>query len=389
MKRAGITVAVPLLVALCGVSAPSQAQDRKPNIVIILGDDMGYSDMGMFGSEIRTPNLDSLAKNGVRFTSFYTHASCSPTRSMLFSGVDTHLNGIGNMDEWTAPNQVGVPGYEGYLNERVATLPQLLKDAGYHTYMVGKWHMGKEPNLIPAARGFEHDFSLLDGAGSYWNMDNMTAAAPRLVFTEDGRYLTQLPKGYYATKTYTDKLIGFIDANRGDGKPFFAYVAHQAPHDPFHLPKEWRERHVGHVRQGMGRPETGAARATDRTRHHAGRHHARRAHLDHARPDSARAGDPRHLRTKDGALCRHDGEHGLPRRPADRAPQGDRRVRQHDLHRLRGQRCRGGRSLWDDRGYSGDARLPVRRSEVVEDGPEGLGGPGPTRPTARAGRRSR
>jgi arylsulfatase len=218
---------------------------RRPNIVIILGDDLGFADMGAFGGEIRTPNLDSLAKDGVRFTNFYTNASCSPTRSVLLSGVDTHRNGLGNMDEWTAPNQRGVAGYEGHLNNQVVTLPQLLKDAGYHTYMVGKWHLGKAPEQIPAARGFERDFSLLDGAGSYWDMTNFTGAAPRSVFTEDGRYLTRLPDDYYATKTYTDKMIGFIDANRGDGKPFFAYVAHQAPHDPFHLPRDWRKRHVG------------------------------------------------------------------------------------------------------------------------------------------------
>src|SRR5512137_2739091 len=144
-------------VAALGLPAESSAADgpRRPNVVIILGDDMGYSDMGMFGGEIRTPNLDALAKDGVRFTSFYTHASCSPTRSMLLSGVDTHINGLGNMDEWTAPNQRGVPGYEGFLNDHVVTLPQLLKDSGYHTYMVGKWHMGKAPDKIPAARGFE------------------------------------------------------------------------------------------------------------------------------------------------------------------------------------------------------------------------------------------
>jgi arylsulfatase A-like enzyme len=223
---------------------------RRPNIVIILGDDMGFSDMGSFGSEIKTPNLDSLAGDGVRFTNFYTHASCSPTRSMLLSGVDSHLNGLGNMDEWSAPNQWGVDGYEGYLNDRVVTLPQLLKEAGYHTYMVGKWHMGKTPAQIPAARGFERDFSLLDGAGSYWDMTNLTAATPRSVFTEDGRYLTHLPDGYYATKTYTDKLIEFIDGNRGDGKPFFAYVSHQAPHDPYHLPRDWRTRHVGEYDKG-------------------------------------------------------------------------------------------------------------------------------------------
>jgi len=247
-----------LLISALGVAAgialpavaPAADAARRPNIVVILGDDMGFSDIGAFGSEIRTPNLDALAKDGVRFTNFYTHASSSPTRATLLSGVDTHVSGLGNMDEWTAPNQKGVPGYEGYLNDRVATLPSLLKDSGYHTYMVGKWHLGKNPNQIPAARGFERDFSLLDGAGSYWDMTNFTGASPQSVFTEDGRYLNKLPDDYYATKTYTDKLINFIDANRGDGKPFFAYVAHQAPHDPYHLPREWRNSHIGEYDKG-------------------------------------------------------------------------------------------------------------------------------------------
>lgn len=244
---AGFTVSTT---AATSHAADTPKQGSKPNIVIILGDDLGFADMSSFGSEIKTPNLDSLANDGVRFTNFYTHASSSPTRSMLLSGVDTHLNGLGNMDEWTAPNQWGVDGYEGVLNDHVVTLPQLLKDAGYHTYMAGKWHLGKKPEQIPATRGFERDFSLLDGAGSYWDMTNFMAASPRLVFTEDGRYLTRLPKDYYATKTYIDKLIGFIDSNRGDGKPFFAYFAPQAPHDPFHLPQEWRSRHVGEYDKG-------------------------------------------------------------------------------------------------------------------------------------------
>ncbi|QBN17698.1 arylsulfatase [Flavobacterium nackdongense] len=228
----------------------SQTVGKRPNIVIILADDMGYSDMGMFGSEIKTPNMDALAMNGTRFTNYYTHASCSPTRSMLLSGQDTHLNGLGAMDEWTAPNQMGKEGYEGHLSTNLVTMPQLLKDVGYHTYMVGKWHLGKAPDKIPAARGFERDFTLLDGMGSYWDMTNMTALNPTSVFTEDGKYLTKLPKNYYATKTYTDKLINFIDEGRKDGKPFFAYVSHQAPHDPYHLPKDWRNRHVGEYDKG-------------------------------------------------------------------------------------------------------------------------------------------
>jgi hypothetical protein len=154
LMRALIIVGMVAALTATAFAAAADAP-KRPNIVIILADDMGFADMGSYGSEIKTPHFDSLASNGVRFTNFYTHASCSPTRSMLLSGVDTHLNGLGNMDEWIATNQRGVVGYEGYLNNRVVTLPQLLKDAGYHTYMVGKWHMGKQPDQIPAARGFE------------------------------------------------------------------------------------------------------------------------------------------------------------------------------------------------------------------------------------------
>jgi len=245
-----LLIASVLLLIIQGAYSQPQTQGKRPNIVIILADDMGYSDMGVFGSEIKTPNMDALAMNGTRFTNYYTHASCSPTRSMLLSGQDTHLNGLGAMDEWTAPNQMGKEGYEGYLSTNLVSLPRLLKDAGYHTYMVGKWHLGKAPEKIPAARGFERDFTLLDGMGSYWDMTNMTALNHTSVFTEDGKYLTRLPKNYYATETYTDKLISFIDEGKNDGKPFFAYVSHQAPHDPYHLPKDWRNRHVGEYDKG-------------------------------------------------------------------------------------------------------------------------------------------
>ena len=255
MKQYFTLIFMAMILLCSGVDAQTgaakpQSPAKRPNIVIILGDDMGFSDIGMFGSEIKTPNLDNLALAGTRFTNFHTCASCSPTRSVLLSGVDMHMNGLGNMDEWTAPNQKGVDGYEGNLNDRVVAFPQLLKDAGYHTYMVGKWHLGKAPDKIPAARGFERDFTLLDGMGSYWDMTNFTALTPKSLFTEDGRYLTNLPKKYYATKTYTDKLIGFIDANHSDGKPFFAYVSYQAPHDPYHLPRKWRDRHVGQYDAG-------------------------------------------------------------------------------------------------------------------------------------------
>lgn len=254
LRSVGNTVRLlPTLLSLgtvVGWAPNTTAADERPNIVLIVADDMGFADMGMFGGEIRTPNLDALARQGVRFTNFYTTTTCSPTRAMMFSGTDTHIAGLGNMEEMVAPNQRGVPGYEGVLNDRVVAFPQLLRDAGYHTYMTGKWHLGKEPDKIPAARGFERDFTLLQGAGSYFDDTGLNMRSPKSIFTRDGKYLTKLPKNFYATRTYTDEMIEFIESNRGDGKPFFAYVAHQAPHDPFHLPKDWLRRYEREYDQG-------------------------------------------------------------------------------------------------------------------------------------------
>ncbi len=133
-----------MLIAL--MASPCNAADTRPNILLIVVDDMGYSDIAPFGGEIDTPNLDTLAKSGMTFTDFHTSASCSPTRSMMFSGTDNHLAGLGSMGETITPNQKGKPGYEGYLNQRVVTIPTLLRDAGYFTAMAGKWHSVKNLN---------------------------------------------------------------------------------------------------------------------------------------------------------------------------------------------------------------------------------------------------
>ena len=171
-------------------SAQSQnANDSRPNFLLIVADDMGFSDMGMFGGEINTPNLDELANQGVRYTNYYVSPTCSPTRAMLMSGMDNHLSGMGNMYERTAPNQEGEPGYEGVLNYQVAPLPAILKANGYHTYMTGKWHLGKEPEHIPVARGFERDFTLLDAAGAHFSKKPYDDANDETQFTSDGEYL--------------------------------------------------------------------------------------------------------------------------------------------------------------------------------------------------------
>ncbi|MCB0258449.1 MAG: arylsulfatase [Calditrichaeota bacterium] len=241
-----------LLTMLCILALlgnPLFAQER-PNFLVIVADDMGYSDMGMFGGEISTPNLDALAQQGVRYTNYYVAPTCSPTRAMLMSGMDNHLAGMGNMYERIAPNQEGQPGYEGVLNHQIAPLPAILKANGYHTYMAGKWHLGKSPEHIPAARGFERDFTLLDAAGAHFSRKPYDDANDETQFTADGKYIDKLPKGYYSSKTFTDKMIEFIESNRGDGKPFFAYMAHQAPHDPLQVPDDWLRKYKGRYDAG-------------------------------------------------------------------------------------------------------------------------------------------
>ncbi len=224
----------------------------KPNILLIVADDMGYSDLGCFGGEINTPNINALAARGLRATNFYAAPSCSPARSMLLTGTDSHVAGIGNMAEWTGPSQRDRPGYEGHLNARVVTVASLLRDAGYHTYMAGKWHLGEKPNQWPAARGFEQDFTLLQGAGSHWSdMLGLLPSEPKVAYTRNGEPLTELPKDYYSSKDLTNFIIQSVDENARDDKPFFAYLAYQAPHGPLAVPDEWRGKYRGQYDRGF------------------------------------------------------------------------------------------------------------------------------------------
>jgi arylsulfatase len=222
-----------------------------PNIILIVADDMGFSDLGCFGGEINTPSIDVLAARGLRASNFYVAPSCSPTRAMLLSGTDSHIAGIGNMSEWIGPTQRDKPGYEGYLNSRVISLASRLKKAGYHTYMAGKWHLGEKPDQWPAARGFERDLALLQGAGSHWSdMLGLLPSEPKVAYTLNGQLLEKLPDDYYSSKDLTEFIIESIDLNAQDKKPFFAYIAYQAPHGPFAIPEDWKDRCKGRYDQG-------------------------------------------------------------------------------------------------------------------------------------------
>jgi arylsulfatase A-like enzyme len=214
--------------------AAAAAADERPNFLLIVADDLGYSDIGAFGGEIETPTLDSLAASGLRLTDFHTAATCSPTRSMLISGTDHHRAGLGSMAERLAPNQRGQPGHEGYLKPDVATLAERLKEGGYRTVMAGKWHLGLTPEQDPHARGFDASFALLPGAANHFGQDE----AP---YTENGVRVAALPAGFYSTDTFTDKLIEGLEATAADGgadRPFFAYLTYTAPHWPLRAPAE-------------------------------------------------------------------------------------------------------------------------------------------------------
>jgi len=228
--------------------APLAVAADRPNILLIAVDDMGYSDIGPFGSEIKTPSIDSLANTGVRFTNFYVGPSCSPTRSMLFSGNDNHVAGLGNMNELLTPSQVGQPGYEGHLNDRVVSIASLLKSAGYHTYMAGKWHLGDEPDQDPSKRGFERVFTMLDGGTSHFDDEWMMYANYTPTYREDG-VRTHVPSGFYSTEFYADRIVKYMDEQEDD-KPFFAYLSFTAPHDPLHVPDEWLDRNKGQYDEG-------------------------------------------------------------------------------------------------------------------------------------------
>jgi len=234
------------------LSVAPAALSKQPNFLLVMADDMGWTDIGSFGSEINTPNLDALARQGVKFTDFHVSVSCSPTRAMLLSGTDNHLAGLGNMGEMLAPEQRGKPGYEGYLNNRVISLAEVLQAGGYHTYMAGKWHLGHEPENFPHARGFERSFSMLFGGASYWSdMFGMLAVHEEVAeYVLDDKRLEELPRDFYATRSYTDFLIESIRENRDDGKPFLAYLAFTAPHDPMHVPEPWLSKYRGNYDDG-------------------------------------------------------------------------------------------------------------------------------------------
>ena len=232
-----------------GMVAHAASPKAPPNIVVLVADDWGFTDVGAYGSEIATPHIDALAKRGAKFSNFHTASVCSPTRAMLLTGVDNHRNGVGNMPETTPAAHEGKPGYEGVLNDRAVTLATLLKDRGYHTYISGKWHLGKTPSTLPGKRGFERSFIQADSGSDNWENRTYMMLYDKAYWFEQDKEV-QLPKDFYSSTLFVDKAIDYIDAGQADGKPFFTYIGFQANHIPLQAPKALVDKYKGRYDAG-------------------------------------------------------------------------------------------------------------------------------------------
>ena len=225
---------------------------ERPNIILILADDMGYSDLGCYGGEIETPTLDSLAKNGIRYKQFYNAARCCPTRASLLTGLHPHQAGMG----WMAAADLGTPAYQGNLNNESVTIAEVLKSSGYKTYMTGKWHLtndrktnGQVKDNWPIQRGFDRFFGIVPGAANYFTP---------FVYSNNERFKAPRDPNYYLTDAISDTSVQYIREHlEGDNKsPFFMYVAYNAPHWPLHAPKDAIDKYREYYKQGWDKIRT-------------------------------------------------------------------------------------------------------------------------------------
>jgi len=256
MTATRIILPALLLLGICHAAVTTAAVDTaavdtaagitgpRPNVVLILADDLGYSDIAPYGSEIQTPALSALADSGVSFTNYHTAASCAPTRAMLLTGVDSHRAGVPNIPEMIPPEQRQHAHYQGVLGRNVVTVASLLQDSGYHTYMAGKWHLGMTPDLLPFSRGFERTLTMADSGADNWEQKPYLPIYEKANWFADGEEF-DLPEDFYSSRFLVDKTIEFIDSNRADGRPFFAYVPFQAVHMPVQAPQAFIDRYMG------------------------------------------------------------------------------------------------------------------------------------------------
>jgi arylsulfatase/uncharacterized sulfatase len=239
------TLKIGLLLCLTLATSAWAARPTRPNIVVLVADDWGFSDVGAFGGEIATPNLDNLAQRGVRFSNFHVAASCSPTRAMLLTGVDNHRNGHGNLRETMPGAHLGQPGYQATLTANVVTVASLLQARGYRTAITGKWNVGNEPENLPNRRGFDQSFVMGDTGSDNWEPEKRYLPHNAKVNWFENGLPPILPKQFYTTTFFVDKAIEYISIGRNSGQPFFAYVGFQANHVPVQAPQSFIDKYKG------------------------------------------------------------------------------------------------------------------------------------------------
>ncbi|MDP7304754.1 MAG: sulfatase-like hydrolase/transferase, partial [Pirellulaceae bacterium] len=213
---------LPIVALALSCSSAAWSAEERPNIVVILVDDMGFSDIGCYGGEIPTPNLDQLAENGIRLTQFYNTGRCCPTRATLLTGLYSHQAGVGHMT-----GDYGVSGYQGHLNDRCVTIGDVARSAGYLTMLAGKWHVGsKDRRMWPRARGFDRFYGIPEGGGFYFQVKKGRSIVlnDEVVASVDN----PLPEGWYSTDAWTEYGLRFIDEAKQMNKPFLLYLAHNA-----------------------------------------------------------------------------------------------------------------------------------------------------------------
>lgn len=255
MKHSTFYLLVGILVFSC---MPAKEKNQvnptqsKPNILLVIADDLGLTDLGCYGGEIHTPTIDSLAQSGKLFTNFHSAAMCAPARSKLFSGQDHHQAGWGRQRDVSGSFYEGLWGYENEISVRVLCFPRLFQEAGYFTSFVGKWHLGSSPSTIPAAQGFDKSFALMQGAANHWNDVGLGLS------DKDGKvssyfqdnHKVSWPEGQYSTNFYTSETIKYLSENRIESQPFLSVVSYTAPHWPLQPPSDYKDRYRGKYDRG-------------------------------------------------------------------------------------------------------------------------------------------
>jgi arylsulfatase A-like enzyme len=244
---ASLAATLGRLVLLCAgmlASLHAFAEPARPNIVLILADDVALMDFGTYGGEAHTPNIDTLAEQGVLFANFHATPMCAPSRAMLLTGMDHHLTGFATIPEVLPPEHKGQPGYSMYLEPGVETIAARLQPLGYRTLMTGKWHLGHGPGQLPNHHGFERSFVLDASGADNWEQRPYLPFYKTAPWFEDGEPAT-LPEDFYSSAFIVDKMLEYIEATRSVDQPFLAYLAFQAIHIPVQAPREFSDNYRG------------------------------------------------------------------------------------------------------------------------------------------------